>query len=66
MLELALDGLLVKQIAARLGTAEKTIKTHKGRLMRKLQVRSTLALVLLMISTGISVRSPASEPVPGV
>lgn len=54
VLELALDGLLVKQIAARLGTAEKTIKTHKGRLMRKMEVRSTLALVQLMINAGIS------------
>jgi RNA polymerase sigma factor (sigma-70 family) len=54
VLDLALDGLLVKQIAARLGTAEKTIKTHKGRLMRKMEVRSTLALVQLMINAGIS------------
>ena len=65
VLDLALDGLLVKQIAARLGTAEKTIKTHKGRLMRKMEVRSTLALVQLMITTGISLRATAGEPVPG-
>ncbi len=54
VLDLAITGLLVKQIAARLGTAEKTVKTHKGRLMRKMQVRSTLALVQLMITAGIS------------
>lgn len=54
VLDLAVTGLLVKQIAARLGTAEKTIKTHKGRLMRKMQVRSTLALVQLMIAAGLS------------
>jgi RNA polymerase sigma factor (sigma-70 family) len=62
VLDLALDGLLVKQIAARLGTAEKTIKTHKGRLMRKMEVRSTLALVQLMVTTGISLRGSGSEP----
>jgi len=54
VLDLAITGLLVKQIAARLGAAEKTIKTHKGRLMRKMQVRSTLELVQLMITTGLS------------
>jgi FixJ family two-component response regulator len=54
VLDLAVTGLLVKQIAARLGTAEKTVKTHKGRLMRKMQVRSTLALVQLMITAGLS------------
>ena len=62
VLDLALDGLLVKQIAARLGTAEKTIKTHKGRLMRKMEVRSTLALVQLMVTTGISLRGSGGEP----
>jgi RNA polymerase sigma factor (sigma-70 family) len=54
VLDLAVTGLLVKQIAARLGTAEKTVKTHKGRLMRKMQVRSTLALVQLMFTAGLS------------
>jgi FixJ family two-component response regulator len=54
VLDLAVTGLLVKQIAARLGTAEKTVKTHKGRLMRKMQVRSTLALVQLMMTAGLS------------
>jgi FixJ family two-component response regulator len=54
VLDLAVTGLLVKQIAARLGTAEKTVKTHKGRLMRKMQVRSTLALVQLMMTVGLS------------
>jgi RNA polymerase sigma factor (sigma-70 family) len=62
VLELALDGLLVKQIAARLGTAEKTIKTHKGRLMRKMEVRSTLGLVQLMMTAGISPAPAAIQP----
>jgi DNA-binding NarL/FixJ family response regulator len=75
VLDLAVTGLLVKQIAARLGTAEKTVKTHKGRLMRKMQVRSTLALVQLMMTAGLSplpaslhwdllIRRPVNDCVP--
>jgi FixJ family two-component response regulator len=62
VLDLAVTGLLVKQIAARLGTAEKTVKTHKGRLMRKMQVRSTLALVQLMLTAGLSPAFGARQP----
>jgi FixJ family two-component response regulator len=62
VLDLALAGLLVKQIAARLGTAEKTVKTHKGRLMRKMQVRSTLALVQLMHAAGLPPLPPVRYP----
>jgi FixJ family two-component response regulator len=62
VLDLAVAGLLVKQIAARLGTAEKTVKTHKGRLMRKMQVRSTLALVQLMMTAGLAPLSVAHQP----
>jgi FixJ family two-component response regulator len=37
-------GLLNKQIAARLGTAEKTIKVHRARVMHKMSVRSVAEL----------------------
>jgi FixJ family two-component response regulator len=40
-------GRLNKQIAADLGTGEKTIKFHRGNLMRKLGVRSVAELVRL-------------------
>jgi FixJ family two-component response regulator len=40
-------GRLNKQIAADLGTVEKTIKVHRGRMMTKLQVRSVAELVRL-------------------
>ena len=39
------DGQLNKQIAAALGTAEKTIKVHRGRAMRKMQARRVTDLV---------------------
>jgi len=48
VLELVARGLLNKQIAAALGTAEKTIKVHRGRLMHKMQVKSAAALVQLL------------------
>jgi FixJ family two-component response regulator len=38
-------GRLNKQIAADLGTAEKTIKVHRARMMRKMQVDSLARLV---------------------
>jgi len=45
VLELVLAGKLNKQIALELCTAEKTVKSHRGHIMEKLQVRSTNALV---------------------
>jgi FixJ family two-component response regulator len=40
-------GRLNKQIADRLGAAEKTIKVHRGRMMHKMGVRSVAELVTL-------------------
>ena len=47
-------GLLNKQIAAELGIAEKTIKVHRGRVMRKTGVVSVAELVKLAITAGIT------------
>lgn len=46
-------GRLNKQIAATLGTVEKTIKVHRGRVMAKLQVRSVAELVRLTERAGL-------------
>jgi FixJ family two-component response regulator len=46
--DLVATGLLNKQIAAELGTAEKTVKCHRGRVMEKLQVGSVAELVRLV------------------
>jgi len=43
--ELVVQGLLNKQIALELGTAEKTIKVHRGRVMRKMEANSVTDLV---------------------
>jgi len=48
-----ISGRLNKQIAADLGTVEKTIKVHRSRLMEKLQVKSVAALVRLAARAGI-------------
>jgi RNA polymerase sigma factor (sigma-70 family) len=48
--DLVVRGLLNKQIAYTLGTSEKTIKVHRGRAMKKLQVDSVPALVRLLAS----------------
>jgi FixJ family two-component response regulator len=51
-------GLLNKQIAYELGTSEKTVKVHRGRVMRKLEVDSVAALVRLL-EGGRPHRNPA-------
>jgi FixJ family two-component response regulator len=53
-------GRLNKQIAADLGTGEKTIKVHRARVMSKMMVRSVAELVLLAAQVGMSI-----EPVQG-
>jgi len=46
-------GRLNKQIAARLGTAEKTIKVHRARVMHKMSVRSVAELTRVAEIAGI-------------
>ena len=45
VLGLVVKGLLNKQIAFELGAAEKTIKIHRGRVMRKMRADSLADLV---------------------
>lgn len=47
-------GRLNKQIAADLGTVEKTIKVHRGRMMQKMGVQSVAELVRITQRAGIS------------
>jgi FixJ family two-component response regulator len=53
VLEQVVRGRLNKQIAAELGTVEKTVKFHRGNLMRKMGVRSVADLVKLAERVGI-------------
>jgi len=54
VMQLVITGMLNKQIAGELGTAEKTVKVHRGRVMSKLGVRSVADLVRLAEKAGIS------------
>ena len=53
VLEYVIAGRLNKQIAASLGTVEKTVKVHRGRMMAKLGVKSVDDLVRLADKAGI-------------
>jgi FixJ family two-component response regulator len=53
VLRFVILGMLNKQIAAELRTAEKTIKVHRGRVMQKLGLTSVPDLVRLSQSAGV-------------
>jgi FixJ family two-component response regulator/C4-dicarboxylate-specific signal transduction histidine kinase len=57
VLELVTGGLLNKVIADRLGTAEKTIKIHRGRVMEKMAAGSVADLVRMAERLGLA-RAP--------
>ena len=46
-MEFVVQGHLNKNIAALIGTVEKTVKVHRGRVMKKMGVRSVAELVRL-------------------
>jgi FixJ family two-component response regulator len=54
VMQLVVTGMLNKQIAADLGTAEKTIKVHRGRVMKKLGIASVPELVRLVETARIA------------
>jgi RNA polymerase sigma factor (sigma-70 family) len=49
-----ITGLLNKQIAAALNISEKTVKTHRGRVMQKMKARSLAELVRMAHKAGIT------------
>jgi FixJ family two-component response regulator len=53
VLELVVRGLLNKQIAARLGIGEKTVKVHRARVMQKMQAESVPDLVRMAAKLGL-------------
>jgi len=60
--EHVVSGQLNKQIAEDLGTAEKTIKVHRGNVMKKMDVRSLAQLVRLAERAGIGRTPPPRDP----
>ena len=60
VLRFVIMGLLNKQVAAEMDTAEKTIKVHRGRVMQKLRVTSVADPVRVSQRAGVSrARKPA-------
>jgi FixJ family two-component response regulator len=54
VMQMVITGMLNKQIAGELGTAEKTVKVHRGRMMQKLSVTSVAELVRLVQKAGMA------------
>lgn len=54
VMELVATGMLNKQVAGALGTAEKTVKVHRRRVMQKLGVTSVAELVRLVERAGVA------------
>ena len=54
VMQFVVTGKLNKQIAGELGTAEKTIKVHRGRVMKKLGIASVAELVRLVETAQIA------------
>ena len=50
---LVVTGMLNKKIAGRLGTSEKTIKVHRGRVMKKMKAVSLADLVRMAENVGV-------------
>jgi FixJ family two-component response regulator len=64
--DLVVRGLLNKEVAAELGAAEKTIKVHRARVMRKMGADSLAGLVQQAVLLGLLSPSavPAARPEP--
>jgi FixJ family two-component response regulator len=54
VMQLVVSGMLNKQIASELSIAEKTIKVHRGRVMKKLGINSVAELVRLVETAQIA------------
>ncbi len=54
VMQLVVTGMLNKQVGAELGATERTIKAHRGRVMRKLGVVSVADLVRFVQRAGVA------------
>ena len=64
VLRYVVQGFLNKQIAAALGTVEKTVKVHRARVMTKLEVDSVAELVRIVERSGIFEDKDLPKPQP--
>jgi FixJ family two-component response regulator len=54
VMQLVITGMLNKQMAGELGMTEKTVKVHRGRMMRKLGITSVAQLIRLTETAGVA------------
>jgi FixJ family two-component response regulator len=54
VMQFVITGMLNKQVADKLGMAEKTVKVHRGRVMQKLSITSVAELVRVVEKAGVS------------
>jgi FixJ family two-component response regulator len=60
VMALVVTGLLNKQVASVLGTAESTVKIHRARVMEKMRARSFADLIRLADKIGVGAQQPAT------
>ncbi|HEY2102880.1 MAG TPA: response regulator [Chthoniobacterales bacterium] len=61
VMQVLLTGMLNKQVGAELGMAEKTVKLHRGRIMRKIGVVSVAELVRVAANAGLALPKTVSS-----
>ena len=54
VMQFVITGMLNKQVADKLGMAEKTVKVHRGRVMQKLGIASVAELVRVVGKAGVA------------
>ncbi len=63
VITLVSTGLMNKQIAARLGVSEITVKVHRGNVMRKMAAKSLVDLVRMVDVLGLELPKPTDSVV---
>jgi FixJ family two-component response regulator len=53
IMALVTGGLMNKQVAGKIGISERTVKIHRGNLMRKMRIKSLADLVMIAENLGI-------------